>query len=156
MAENTVVDLECASARTIAATIESGAVGAATVIDKALARIAALNPKVNAFTAVLEERARKKAAELDVARANGESLGPLAGVPYAVKNLYDIEGVVTRAGAKINGTNAPAAATPSSSRGWRRQAPFSSAHLIWMNTPMALRARTFTMEPRSIRTISAI
>ncbi len=110
MAENTVVDLECASARTIAATIESGAVSAATVIDKALARIAALNPKVNAFTAVLEERARKKAAELDVARANGESLGPLAGVPYAVKNLYAIEGVVTRAGAKINETNAPAMA----------------------------------------------
>ncbi len=40
----------------------------------------------------------------------GERLGPLAGVPYAVKNLYDIEGLVTRAGATINEANAPAIA----------------------------------------------
>jgi aspartyl-tRNA(Asn)/glutamyl-tRNA(Gln) amidotransferase subunit A len=110
MAEKTIVDLECASAATIAAAVESGAASAATVIDKALARIATLDPKVNAFTTVLEERARKKAAALDALHAKGERLGPLAGVPYAVKNLYDIEGVVTRAGATINEANAPAIA----------------------------------------------
>lgn len=110
MAANTTVDLEGASASMIAGAVESGTVSAATVIDKALARIALRDPKVNAFTTILEKRAREKAAAIDAARAKGERLGPLAGVPYAVKNLYDIEGVITRAGATINDANAPATA----------------------------------------------
>ncbi len=103
-------DWSLASASMIGAAVAGGEIAAATVIETALARIAALNPKLNAFTDVLAERARARAAAIDAARARGAPLGALAGVPYAVKNLYDIEGLVTRAGAKINRDNPPAKA----------------------------------------------
>ena len=61
-------------------------------------RIEAVEPTVNAFTDVVADRARKRAAEIDA----GRHLGPLAGVPFAVKNLFDIKGLPTRAGSKIN------------------------------------------------------
>ena len=74
--------------------------------DGALARIAALNPALNAFTTVTAERARAKAKAIDA--APDKSKLPLAGVPFAVKNLFDIEGVVTVAGSKINRAYPPA------------------------------------------------
>ena len=46
---------------------------------------------------------------MDATLARGEDPGPLAGVPYAVKNLFDIAGMVTIAGSKINRDHAPAA-----------------------------------------------
>jgi 1-carboxybiuret hydrolase len=102
------MDVGLSSASKLAAAIARGDVSATEIIEATLARIAAFNPKINAFTAVLEERARKKSASLDAARAKGQAAGPLAGVPYAVKNLYDIEGRVTRAGATITAGNPPA------------------------------------------------
>ncbi|MEO0822980.1 MAG: AtzE family amidohydrolase, partial [Pseudomonadota bacterium] len=56
-----------------------------------------------------QERARAEAAAIDAARAAGRPLGPLAGVPYAVKNLFDVAGLATRAGARINRDHPPAA-----------------------------------------------
>jgi AtzE family amidohydrolase len=94
----------------IAAAIGAGRVSARAVTDAALDRIAAGNQRLNAFTAVTAERARKAAAAIDAKRTRGEALGPLAGVPYAVKNLFDIAGVTTLAGAKIEAGKAPAAA----------------------------------------------
>jgi amidase/aspartyl-tRNA(Asn)/glutamyl-tRNA(Gln) amidotransferase subunit A len=83
-------------------------------IRACLERIERLDPQVNAFTAVLAERALNRAAALDAARAAGEaSLGPLAGVPFAVKNLFDVAGLVTLAGSRIERERpgaAPAAA----------------------------------------------
>src|SRR5436190_9738270 len=76
----------------------SGKAKASAVIDAALRRIAAAEPTVNAFTDLVADRARKRAAEIDA----GRHLGPLMGVPFAVKNLFDIEGLATRAGSKIN------------------------------------------------------
>jgi aspartyl-tRNA(Asn)/glutamyl-tRNA(Gln) amidotransferase subunit A len=73
-----------------------------------LARIDAINPAVNAFTDVTAERARQAADTLDARRARGETLGPLAGVPFAVKNLIDVAGLPTRAGSKINRDLPPA------------------------------------------------
>jgi aspartyl-tRNA(Asn)/glutamyl-tRNA(Gln) amidotransferase subunit A len=75
----------------------------------ALARIAADNPVLNAFTAVLGDRALAKARVIDNARLEGRELGPLAGVPFAVKNLFDVAGLPTLAGSKINRECAPAA-----------------------------------------------
>ncbi len=49
-----------------------------------------------------------RAAAIDDARASGRPLGPLAGVPFAVKNLFDVAGIPTLAGAKINRSHAPA------------------------------------------------
>ncbi len=97
------------TARQIAAAVSAGEIAAKDVTETVLADIAARNPKLNAFTDVTQERARAKAAAIDQARAAGQKLGPLAGVPFAVKNLYDIAGLVTRAGAKITQDNRPAA-----------------------------------------------
>ena len=99
-----------ATARDIAQAIARGEVTALQVTERLLARIEAVNPRLNAFTHVTRDRALRKAASVDRARSGGEDLGPLAGVPYAVKNLFDIDGLVTLAGAKINRGHAPASA----------------------------------------------
>ncbi len=76
--------------------------------EQAIARIEKLNPQVNAFTHFTYERALSEAKAVDRRRAQGESLGPLAGVPYAVKNLFYIEGLTTVAGSIVNKDNPPA------------------------------------------------
>jgi 1-carboxybiuret hydrolase len=102
------VDLAWASAADIAAAVVAGRASAADVIEGALARISA-RKALNAFTAVVAERARARAHAIDQARANGAPLGPLAGVPFAVKNLFDVAGLPTLAGSKINRERPPAA-----------------------------------------------
>ncbi len=94
------------SALNIAKQIAAGQRRAVDVLDDTLARVRA--DSSNAFTEVTLERAYREAAEIDARRARGEALPALAGVPYAVKNLYDIAGVVTLAGGKVNAGNAPA------------------------------------------------
>jgi aspartyl-tRNA(Asn)/glutamyl-tRNA(Gln) amidotransferase subunit A len=101
--------LNWASAGEIAAAVAAGRTTAVDAVEAALARIAARNRALNAFTAVLAERARAQARAVDLARAKGEPLGPLAGVPFAAKNLFDVAGLPTLAGSKINRERAPAA-----------------------------------------------
>jgi 1-carboxybiuret hydrolase len=96
------------SALDIARAVASGQTSAVAVTEAALARIATLNPLLNAFTAVTAARARKRAAALDARHAAGDRLGPLAGVPFAVKNLFDVAGLSTRAGSRINRERPPA------------------------------------------------
>jgi 1-carboxybiuret hydrolase len=96
------------SASAIAADIAAGKRSAAAVVEEALANIAKLNPRVNAFTVVTRARALAKARKIDAGRAKGKTLGPLAGVPFAVKNLFDIKGLPTLAGSKINRDRPPA------------------------------------------------
>jgi 1-carboxybiuret hydrolase len=98
-----------ASALDIARAVREGATTASAVVEATLGRIAALNPVLNAFTDLTAERARARAAAIDAGRAKGEPLGPLAGVPFAVKNLFDVAGLPTRAGSKINRDQPPAA-----------------------------------------------
>ena len=100
--------IESLTAKDIATAVNAGRKTARSVVDETLTSIDALNHKVNAFTDVLAMRARASADKIDVKRMKGESLGPLAGVPFAVKNLFDVEGIPTRAGSKINRTHAPA------------------------------------------------
>ncbi|SFV13641.1 aspartyl-tRNA(Asn)/glutamyl-tRNA(Gln) amidotransferase subunit A [Methylobacterium sp. 174MFSha1.1] len=97
------------NAAAIAAAVAAGRLTATAAVEAALARIAALDPGVNAFTDVTAERARARAAALDAHITAGKAPGPLAGVPFAVKNLFDVEGLATRAGSKINRERAPAA-----------------------------------------------
>jgi 1-carboxybiuret hydrolase len=96
------------TASEIAAAVASGSTGARATISAALCRIDALNPRVNAFTDITRERALAKAEDIDGRRARGEPLGALAGVPFAVKNLFDVAGLPTRAGSKINREREPA------------------------------------------------
>jgi AtzE family amidohydrolase len=84
-----------------AAAIRRGTLKAAEVTERALAEVAARDGALNAFTEVTATRARAEAAAVDAAVAAGRDPGPLAGVPYAVKNLFDLAGVTTLAGSII-------------------------------------------------------
>ncbi|GJD35147.1 AtzE family amidohydrolase [Methylobacterium aerolatum] len=101
-------DWSLAPAAEIAAGVSSGAVSAREVATAALARIERIDPAVNSFTAVLADRALARAEALDAGRARGDAPGPLQGVPFAVKNLFDVAGMPTRAGSRINRDRAPA------------------------------------------------
>lgn len=88
--------------------IATGELSAVEALQLAIDRIEATDARVNAFTGRSISRARAEAAAVDAKRARGEALPPLAGLPYAVKNLFDIAGDVTLAGSTINRSNAPA------------------------------------------------
>jgi aspartyl-tRNA(Asn)/glutamyl-tRNA(Gln) amidotransferase subunit A len=98
------------TAAAIVRQIAEGARSAASVLTETKALIQAKDSGLNCFTAKTFERAERAAAAIDGLRAQGKALPPLAGVPYAVKNLFDVEGMVTLAGAKINAANPAAAA----------------------------------------------
>jgi AtzE family amidohydrolase len=91
----------------IAQAVTGRKISALGVTEAALARIAKHDPVLNAFTDVTADRARAKARAVDAAIAAGKNPGSLAGVPYAVKNLFDVQGLPTRAGSKINRDLAP-------------------------------------------------
>lgn len=86
----------------IAQAVATQKVTALAVTEAALDRIARHNPVLNAFTDVTAERARATAGAVDAAIARSENVGAMAGVPFAVKNLFDVAGLPTRAGSKIN------------------------------------------------------
>jgi aspartyl-tRNA(Asn)/glutamyl-tRNA(Gln) amidotransferase subunit A len=90
------------SAAEIAAAVQGRKLSALAVTEAALARIARHDRVLNSFTDVTADRARARARAIDAAIAAGKKPGPLAGVPFAVKNLFDVEGLPTRAGSKIN------------------------------------------------------
>jgi AtzE family amidohydrolase len=95
------MSIEWKSASAIADAVCRKELSAGDVIASALARVAKLDAKTNAFTDVLTARAHETAAKVDKRVARSEKL-PLAGVPFAVKNLFDVKGLPTRAGSKIN------------------------------------------------------
>jgi len=82
--------------------VAAGSISAVSATEAALARIAKHDSILNSFTDVTADRARAKARAVDAAVAAGQKVGPLAGVPFAVKNLFDVQGLSTRAGSKIN------------------------------------------------------
>lgn len=99
---------EQADAIAIAAAVRAKTISAEAVVKAALNRISAHDPRLNSFTDVLAEQAVAQAAQIDQAIARGDDPGELAGVPVAVKNLFDVKGLKTLAGAKINQDLAPA------------------------------------------------
>jgi AtzE family amidohydrolase len=103
------MSLSTQTAAAIAADISSGARSATEVARATLGRVRRRDPEVNAFTEITESRALADAAAVDAALARGEAVGPLAGVPFAVKNLFDIAGITTLAGSIIERDRPPAA-----------------------------------------------
>jgi 1-carboxybiuret hydrolase len=95
-------------ASAVAAAVRAGSVGVGALVRASLDRIAATDGRVNAFTDVVAARALERAAALDAQGAALRHL-PLAGVPFAVKNLFDLRGLRTLAGSKIERDSAPAA-----------------------------------------------
>ncbi|HEX4040714.1 MAG TPA: AtzE family amidohydrolase [Xanthobacteraceae bacterium] len=108
MLDTPTSDFDFAEAAAIAAAVTSGRSSAAAVVQATLERIRERDPVLNSFTAVTEQRALHRAEAIDATRARGEALGPLAGVPFAVKNLFDVAGLPTLAGSKINRELPPA------------------------------------------------
>jgi AtzE family amidohydrolase len=100
---------DASTAAEIASAIRSRRTSAAAVVRQALARIALENPRYNAFTCVTAARALAEADAVDSAIQAGRDPGPLAGVPYAVKNLIDVQEHATLAGSRINAEAVPAA-----------------------------------------------
>lgn len=98
----------------MAQAVRARQVSATAMIEASLARIAATNPRVNAFTEVTASRALQRAALIDQQLANPASGPaadqPLLGVPFAVKNLFDIAGLSTLAGSRIERERLPAKA----------------------------------------------
>ncbi len=82
--------------------LRSGAVTALSLAQACLARIDALEPKLQAFTHLDAERALRHARAIDQLRAAGVDLGPLMGVPIAVKDLFSVEGMPTHAGSQVD------------------------------------------------------
>ncbi|MES2599514.1 MAG: AtzE family amidohydrolase [Pseudomonadota bacterium] len=101
-------DIEWSSASAISDAVSSRRISALDATNHALARIESDDTKLNAFTDVVAERARATARSIDATIATGGKVGPLAGVPFAVKNLFDVSGLPTRAGSKINRERTPA------------------------------------------------
>jgi len=99
------MNLEQPDAVAIAAAVREGKVSAVEVAKATLQRIAARDSELNCFTTVTAETALADAERIDREIAQGKNLGSLAGVPFAVKNLFDIAGLTTLAGAKINAEN---------------------------------------------------
>ena len=99
------------SASEIAQAVAGGKMSATAATEAALARIAKHDPDLNSFTDVTAI-APSPGLRLST-RHRGRSSGPLAGVPFAVKNLFDVAGALpTLAGSKINRDRATARATP--------------------------------------------
>ena len=94
-------DLTRLTAAQIAGAIADGQVSAVEVTRAHLDRIAAVDPDVHAFLHVAPELAVAAAAEVDRKRAAGEPLGPLAGVPLALKDVLTTADMPTTCGSKI-------------------------------------------------------
>ncbi len=93
----------------IAAEVRSGRQTALVLTEQVLADIAARDAGYGCFTRVLAAEARQQAATVDRQVAQGVDPGPLAGVPFAVKDLFDVAGLPTTAGAKLRLSAPPAA-----------------------------------------------
>lgn len=101
--------LACLSAHELAALVRSRQASPVEIVEDVLARIAALEPRLNAFVALDAEGARKAAREAEQAILRGDALGPLHGVPVTIKDVQAVAGLPTRRGSRLS-DSAPATA----------------------------------------------
>lgn len=109
-----------ANALAIAQQVRNKQVSATELVQSVLASIEPGDATINSFTCVTAEHALRDAAAVDAKIAAGIDPGPLAGVPFAAKNLFDIAGLRTLAGSKIN-ADQPAATQDATSVSLLRQ-----------------------------------
>ena len=106
--------------------LEDGALSATALVDEALGRVSDPSGEgVRSFVLVDAEGARKAAERLDTLRHTGRAPSPFAGIPFSVKDLFDVRGQVTTAGSKVL-RNAPPAREDASVVARLRQAGFIS------------------------------
>ncbi len=87
--------------REASANLRARRVSSVELTRAALSRIERLNPKLNAFITVTADSAMQRARQADAELASGADLGPLHGIPTAVKDLFDQRGTPTTAGSKL-------------------------------------------------------
>src|SRR4051812_44029611 len=109
-------DLAYTSAAELAGVIARRAGSPVEGVDLVLARIEATQPTINAFITVCGEEARAAAKAAEAAVRRGETLGPLHGVPFAVKDLVNTKGVRTTFGSFALADHVPAADSPAVAR----------------------------------------
>ena len=85
----------------LAAAIAAGQVSAAEVTEAHLARIDRVDPRLHAFLHIAADGARAAARAVDERRAAGAALGPLAGVPLALKDVFTTQDMPTTCGSRI-------------------------------------------------------
>ena len=95
-------------------------------LTEALLDRVGLDGRLHAFIAVTRDRALAEARAAEIALRGGQDLGPLHGIPYAVKVFFDVRGVATTAGTSSSRATSPGR-TPRSCGGWPAPAWFSSA-----------------------------
>ncbi len=100
-------DLLWRSALDLASLIRTKQVSPVEIADAVLARIAALNPRLNAFCCVAADAARTAAREAEIAVMKGEPVGPLHGVPFSVKDVLDTRGIPTTHGSRLFADGVP-------------------------------------------------
>ncbi|ESR25356.1 amidase [Lutibaculum baratangense] len=101
-------DIHALSLTELASRLRDGRLGAVEVTEAFLRRIEALNPRLHAFLDPGAERALSEAARRDEVRAKGGPLGPLHGVPVAIKDIIDVEGTPTTANSRVTVTECAA------------------------------------------------
>jgi aspartyl-tRNA(Asn)/glutamyl-tRNA(Gln) amidotransferase subunit A len=89
----------------LSARIRAGRLGAVACAEELLRRIAALDERLHAFIRVMPERALAQAQAAESALKSGAEPGPLHGIPYAAKDLFDVKGVPTTAGTRLLADN---------------------------------------------------
>jgi aspartyl-tRNA(Asn)/glutamyl-tRNA(Gln) amidotransferase subunit A len=95
------------TARTLAQKIKDGEVSSEEATRSVIERIEQMEPALNAYITVMAEKAVDRAIDIDSRRAKGEDIGPLGGVPMAIKDNMIIEGTRTTAGSHILETFIP-------------------------------------------------
>ena len=109
-------DLAFVSAADLARLVARHAVSPVEVVEQVLARIDESQPALNAFITVCGDEARAAARAAEAAAMRGDDLGALHGVPFAVKDLVNTEGVRTTFGSVALADNVPAADSPAVAR----------------------------------------
>lgn len=94
--------------REAGAALREGTLSAITLTESVLARIEATEPAINAYITITAERARAAAARADAELQAGRDRGPLHGIPFALKDLYDTAGIRTTAGSSFLRERVPA------------------------------------------------
>src|SRR2546423_15723409 len=100
--------LEFATIAELGTQIRTGALSPVKLAETFLERIAALDKRLHAFIVVTRDRAIAEARAAESLLRGGHDLGPLHGIPFAVKDLYDVKGEATTGGTRLNGANVAA------------------------------------------------
>jgi aspartyl-tRNA(Asn)/glutamyl-tRNA(Gln) amidotransferase subunit A len=104
------------SARDLAAAVRARRLSPVEIVDAVLARIAALNPRLNAYCTLAAEAARQAARAAEAALLAGEPLGPLHGVPVSIKDLIFTRGLRTTRGSLVFADLVPTEDSPAVER----------------------------------------